>query len=394
MIAASDIRKKIDEVTDWAIAMRREFHQHPELSNKEFRTIDRIEEELKAMGIPTERLLPTGLLGVLKGGAEGERVVAIRADVDALPMQEVQPLPFASEAPGIMHACGHDAHTAILLGTAKVLAGLKDQLPGTVKFIFQPAEETTGGAERMIQAGCMENPKVDAVLGLHVAPAIHGGSVGIKYDNMMAASDMLRIVVRGAKSHGAYPEHGIDAIVASAQVIQAIQTIVSRTVSPLDSAVVTIGKIQGGTAMNIIADEVVMDGTVRSLSPQIRSLVKERIVLAAQQAAAALNASAEVTFDKGYEATINDNQVVDLVRGIAEEVLGKEKVVLKQRPSMGVEDFGYFLQQAPGAFFEVGSGHPDQEVGELHTDQFLLNEECIPTGITVEVFSCLKLLTQ
>lgn len=394
MIAATEIRKKIEEVTDWAIAMRREFHQHPELGNEEFRTIDRIEVELKAMGISTQRLLPTGLVGMLVGGGSGEKVVAIRADVDALPMQEVQPLPFASTTPGVMHACGHDAHAAILLGTAKVLAGLKDQIPGTIKFFFQPAEETTGGAERMIQAGCMENPKVHAVLGLHVAPAIHGGSVGIKYDNMMAASDMLRIVVRGAKSHGAYPENGIDAIVASAQVIQAIQTIVSRTVSPLDSAVITIGKIQGGTAMNIIADEVVLEGTVRSLSPQIRSLIKKRIVQAAQQAAEALGATAEVEFFKGYEATINDNQVVDLIREIAEEELGKEKVVIKQRPSMGVEDFGYFLQQAPGAFFEVGSGHPDRELGEIHTDQFLLDEECIPTGITIEVLSCLKLLTQ
>ncbi|MDO4553338.1 MAG: M20 family metallopeptidase [Bacillota bacterium] len=414
-----------------AVELRRELHRWPETGNQEFKTAERIERELSELGIPWRRVLDTGIVGVIenRGGQASETAgadlsegqdgraagcVALRADIDALPVQETLRLSFASERPGLMHACGHDVHTAVLLGTARALLLCRDLWRGAVTLIFQPAEETSGGALRMIRAGCLGGekgswaapffiPRADFVFGLHVKPELPGGTVGIRYGVVHAASDGFRISVRGQKAHGASPHQGIDALVAAAQVVMNLQTVVSRRWDPVDGAVVSIGKIRGGTAPNVLADLVELEGTLRCLpggrsagsgkeAPALRALLRDRVEEAARSAAAAAGGQAEVNWDSGYAALVNGNAGCRLVQEAAWEALGKEQVRLLDRPSMGVEDFAYYLQERPGAFFFLGSGFPGRENPGLHSGEFHVNEECISAGIAVEGALVLRLL--
>jgi len=334
------------------VQFRRNFHMHPELGMEEYRTVAIVEDILKSLGIETKRIAGTGVVGLLRGKGSG-KTIALRADIDALPISERNKVCYASKIPGKMHACGHDAHTASLLGAAMLLDKHKDKLIGNVKFLFQPAEETVGGALPMIKEGALKNPDVDAVFGLHVDVDIEVGKIDIIYGKANAASDMFDVIIYGKSSHGAAPHEGIDAIAVGAQVVSALQNFVSRNIDPLDSAVVTIGVFQGGYQRNIIADEIKLSGIIRTLDSSTRKIACGRVKKIVLGVTEALGAKAKINFTPSYPSLINDNSMTDLVKFIAEKLLGKENVVVRDKPSMGVEDFAYFLQSTAGSFFNV-----------------------------------------
>ena len=311
--------------------------------------------------------------------------------MDALPIQEENDgLPYASEHPGVMHACGHDAHTAILLGTAELLCQFRAELRGSVKLLFQPAEESIGGAERMIAQGVLESPHVDAVFGLHVASDLPPGKIGCKYGKMYAASDMFTVRVYGTSCHGAHPDQGVDAILIAAQIVSACQSVVSRNVSATDSAVCTFGTINGGRVRNQIADTVELTGILRTLTPDTRLYVRQRVKTIVEETAKLMGGRAEFIVEPSYSPLINDDRMVDQVRENASSLLGSDSVVLRDVPSLGVEDFAYFAAERPSCFFHLGSatGDPKHDVG--HSCYFDLDEACIPIGIRLQALNVLN----
>jgi amidohydrolase len=330
------------------------------------------------------------IVGLIKGGAPG-KTIALRADIDALPIQETSDKPYCSKNPGVMHACGHDAHAAILLGTAKILWDMKDKLCGNVKLLFQPAEETEGGAKRMVAAGCLENPHVDYVFGLHVGGETPCGAVRAKTGPINAAGDNFYVTVHGKKAHGAGPSSGIDAIVAASYVIIGLQSIVSRMVSPVDSAVITVGKISGGDASNVICNEVKFTIMLRTLKPETREKVIEGIRLVVNNTCAAHGATAEIIEMRGYDAMINNTDCVEIVRDIAEKVLGKENFGYVEHASLGCEDFCYFCQDRPGAFYRLGSGNAEFNAPG-HNDKFDLDPDTMRYGMLMQAGIVLKLI--
>ncbi|KJF27444.1 peptidase M20 [Clostridium aceticum] len=389
----SSITEKAEGLKDWLVKVRRDFHKNPELSTAEFRTHKRIVKYLKEMGIDTiTGVANTAVLGIIGGKIPG-KTVAIRADMDALPIEDKKDASYKSKVLGSMHACGHDAHMAILLGTAKVLKEMEEKIVGTVKLFFQPAEETVGGAKPMIEAGVMENPKVDAVLGLHVTPEIPVGQIGVRYGQMNASSDSIKITIYGASTHGAYPHEGIDAIAVAGQVIVALQTIISRNIDPRDSAVVTIGRIQGGTQGNIVANKVEMVGTVRTLNPETRDKVINKIREITEQVSTAMGAKGELMREEGYTALINDDNIVRIVEENGRKLLGTENVKAIKSPSLGVEDFAYFLEKAPGAFYRLGCGNAKRGIVHPgHSNLFDIDEDCLHIGVALQTENVLKIL--
>ena len=379
-----ELRALVEAQKDWMVDIRRRFHRIPERGFAEVKTQRVIMETLNALGIPytTER---TWVVGVIEGGLPGE-VVALRADMDALPLEEPEGLPFRSEHPGMMHACGHDAHMTMVLGAAKVLMGMRDRLPGTVKLLFQPAEETDGGAEPMVQRGVMENPHVDRVYGLHVQPYLPVGVIETRAGTLNASTDDVELTILGRSSHGAYPESGADAIVCAAQVITSLQTLVSRNVSPLASAVLSLGMISGGTAGNIICDRVSLRGTLRTANGEIRAMMKRRIAEVASGVAAAMGCTAEVCITSGYAALVNDEAEAGRVMRVGARLLGERNVVRKAAPSMGGEDFSFFCESVPGAFFHLGCvKKEDMPAPLLHSRDFHLDEDCLTVGAMMHV---------
>jgi amidohydrolase len=388
---------EIDKIMDWVIEVRRDFHKHPELGMEEFRTNKKITEYLTSMGVDFKSpVAKTGILGMISGMKKSEnkiKTIALRADMDALPILEANKVSYRSINDGIMHACGHDAHMAVLLGTAKILKNLECEFNGNVKLIFQPAEETVGGAKPMIKDGVMENPKVDAVFGLHMAPEIEKGKIGIKYGKNNASSDTIKIIISGESTHGAYPHSGIDAIAISAQVINCIQTIVSRNIAPLNSAVVTIGAINGGNRGNIIADKVEMIGTVRTLDEKTRLLVLNRIEAMVKNISESMGGEGELILEEGYVALINENTMVELVQSNAEYLIGSENIKAIEYPSLGVEDFAYFLKEAKGAFFRLGCRNEEKGIiHDGHHKLFDIDEESLKYGIAIQVLNALTFL--
>ena len=375
-------------INDQVVSWRRDIHANPELGMQEFRTAALVAEHLESLGIDVQTGVGgTGVVGVLEGGRPGP-VVALRADMDGLPVTELADVPFASKVTaqwqgrevGVMHACGHDNHVAILMGVASVLAEMRDDLPGTVKFLFQPAEEGPGGAEPMIADGAMENPKVDAVFGLHVGP-FPVGMVSYTVGGALASADEFRVVVRGQQTHGASPWAGVDPIVTAAQIITSLQTVVSRSVDITQSAaIVTVGQIEGGNRSNIIPDTVLMVGTIRSLSDETRDLVHERVRTIVESVAAANGAEAEMTLGLGYPVTVNDpdltRQMVPSLRRVAGDGL------VEGTPRTSAEDFSYFAQQAPGLFISLGVGADDPSlVHPNHSPYFYADERALPIGV-------------
>src|SRR5688572_998117 len=362
----SEIDRRAKELEAKVVAWRRDFHQNPELSNREFRTSKIVAEHLQKLGLEVKtNVAHTGVVGVLKGGRPGP-VVALRADMDALPVTEEVDLPFKSTAKsqyngqevGVMHACGHDNHVAILMGVAEMLTAMKAEIPGTVKFIFQPAEENPppgeeGGAPLMLKEGVFENPKVDAIFGLHVFP-MEVGHVEYRPAGLMASSDNFYITVRGRQTHGALPWNGVDPIVASAQIVLGIQTLTSRqTDLTLTPAVVTVGMMHGGIRTNIVPDSVDMAGTIRTFDEGVRAQLHERLTKTAESIAAASGATATVRIQKMTPVTYNDPPLTGRMIPTLERVLGKSNVKVG-RPTTTAEDFSYFQQAAPGMFFFIG----------------------------------------
>jgi amidohydrolase len=383
----------VQALAEEMIRLRRDFHMHPELGFEERRTAERIVETLRAMGLDEVRsgVAGTGVIALIRGKAPGKTVL-LRADMDALPVTELNDVPYRSLHAGKMHACGHDGHTAMLLAAAKVLYARRDQFDGIVKLVFQPAEEGPGGAKPMIEAGVMEHPRVDAALGFHLWNLLEVGRIGVKAGPIMANTDEFTLTIRGRGGHGAMPHLSVDAVTTAAQVISALQNVVSRQVSPLDSAVITIGTIHGGERHNIIAHEVTMTGTVRSFSPEVGRAVPGMIERIVRGITSALGAEYDLVYDRVYPATVNDPAIADHVRVAAQQVVGAENVV-EAEPSMGGEDMAYFLQEVPGCYFFVGSANAAKGlVHPHHHPAFDFDEAAMPVGVQVLVQAALETL--
>lgn len=382
-----EILRRAQEMECWVREIRQALHRIPERGFKEFKTHALIAGELTRLGIPFTTEKGTGILGTIQGSKPG-KTVALRADIDALPIEEKTGLPFASEHPGLMHACGHDAHAAMLLGAARLLWEMRAEIPGTVRLIFQPAEETIGGAEPMIEAGAMRG--VDAVYGLHVAARSTPGRISTRAGAMYAATDELFIDILGKSGHGAHPRSGIDAIAIAGQVIVALQTLVSRELEATESAVVTIGSIHGGEVCNIICDEVKMIGTLRTLTPEVRDQFLQRIPALCKGIARAMGGDAQVRVRHGYSACINDPFEADRVLSVAARLFGEDQTRELSHSSLGGEDFAYYLHKAPGAIFLLGCG------GEMtvHNDCFTVDEACLPVGVAMHAALAMDFLTQ
>lgn len=385
--------QQAQEILPWLVKLRRDFHSYPEFGMEEFRTRDKICEYLDEMGIPYQTgIAKTGVVGLIKGEQDG-KTIALRADMDALPILEKNDVPYKSTIDGKMHACGHDAHMTVLLGAARLLQQNKHLLKGNVKLLFQPAEETVGGAEPMIKEGALENPKVDAVFGLHVDTDIPIGKIGVKYGQMNASSDTITITVKGQNAHGAYAYMGKDAIVIAAQVISALQTIVSRGVDARESAVVSLGTIHGGSQGNIVADEVKLVGTVRTLTPEIRKSVLQKLEETVTYVAKGMGGEAVLSVEPGYTSLINNDEMVDIVKTSGETLIGQENVKLLSKPSLGVEDFAFFAKEVPGAFFRLGVRNEEKGIiHDVHTPFFNIDENSLKVGVAMQVANVFRFL--
>ncbi|MDW7667631.1 MAG: M20 family metallopeptidase [Bacillota bacterium] len=386
-----NIEDKIEKIFKEIRDIRRDIHKHPELGQEEYRTSKIIRDFLNRNKIENHACAKTGVVGIIRGKNNGN-TVGVRADIDALPIEEETDLEYKSIHKGIMHACGHDAHTAILLGVGKVLKEIENSLSGNVKLFFQPAEESVGGALPMIQEGCMENPKVDYVLGLHVFPSMETGFIGVKYDKMNASTDEFKITVKGVSGHGAYPHSGIDAIVLAGHVITGIQSYISRSISPLNSVVFSIGTINGGKGGNIIADKVEMIGTMRTLDEEQRIETKEKVKKLIENLCNAYGGVGNIEFDEGYKALINNNDVVRIIEKKGKEILGENKVIIGNNPSMGAEDFSYFAYKAKGGFYSLGCGNKEKGiVYNGHHPKFQIDEDCLKVGMRLQIENILEL---
>ncbi len=391
------VTKLIDNIEPKVIEWRRDFHQHPELSNREFKTAEKIAAHLKSLGLEVQvNVAHTGVVGVLKGGKPGP-VVALRADIDALPVTERTPVPFASKVKssyngiktGVMHACGHDAHIAILMGTAEVLSKIKNEIHGTVKFIFQPAEEGApkgerGGAELMVEEGVLKNPDVDAIFGLHISAITNVGTITYKPAGIMAAAQSFSIKVKGKQAHGSRPWEGIDPIVVSAQIINGLQTIISRdTELTKEAAVITVGLIRGGVRSNIIPEEVEMIGTIRTLDYDMQKKLNKEIKRRVPAIAEAFGAKATIEIDKGYPITYNDVDLVQKMLPSLQKAAGEKNVHLINAVT-GAEDFSFFQKEVPGFYFFLGGKPIDvplEKTASHHTPDFYLDESGFKLGV-------------
>lgn len=392
----SQIDARVPQVMSKVVAWRRDIHAHPELSNRETRTADLVAQHLRSLGLEVRTgVAHTGVVGVLRGGRPGP-VVALRADMDALPVTEEVDVPFASKVRatyngqdvGVMHACGHDSHVAMLMGVAEVLAGMRREIPGTVKFIFQPAEEGApagerGGAELMIEEGALDDPKPSAIFGLHVFP-YPTGEIRYRPGGAMASADAFRIVVRGRQTHGALPWAGIDPIVIASQIVMGLQTITSRQIDVTAApAIVTVGAINGGVRYNIIPDSVVMIGTIRTFDTEVRNDIHQRVRRTAESIAQSAGATAQVVIDTTTAVTYNDPALTERILPTLREVAGAEHVTLGP-PITAAEDFSRYQQRIPGVFFFLGITPPGTDPSKAapnHSPRFFVDEAAFPVGV-------------
>ena len=378
------VRRQARSLAEFVVNTRRDIHAHPELGNQEQRTPALIVEALKDLGLELqERVGGTGVVAVLRGAKPGP-TLALRADMDALPLEEEGERPYRSSVPGVMHACGHDGHVAMALGAARLLHGLRERLHGNVKFLFQPAEETYGGASEMIAEGCLtREPKVDAVFALHLEPLGAVGELRLKHGPIMAGSDVLRVVIKGKGGHASEPHDCIDPVPIAAQVITGLQALVTRRLDAKSPVVVTITYLQAGTAFNVIPPEVVLAGTVRTVDPKVRAHMPARIEELVQHTAAAFGATAEVAYVPGSAVVMNHAGFTDFVREVIQGSRGVDAVVELAHPVMGAEDFGLYLEQVPGAFAFLGARPAHQDAYPCHHPRFDIDEHALPIGVEI-----------
>lgn len=388
------VREAAKAIEDQIIAWRREIHRNPELQLETVKTEALVASALKDMGIEVRQGVGGhGVVGLLRRprGSDSARTIALRADMDALPVQEETGKPYASQVPGVMHACGHDGHVAMLLGAAKILSEMREDLAGNVKFIFQPGEEGPGGARLMIEDGCLEDPRPDMIVGAHVGSLwnVAAGQVGFRSGPLMAASDRFLVTVKGRGGHGAAPHTSVDPVVVAAHIVLALQTIVSREVNPIQPAVVTVGVIQAGTASNIIPDSCVLKGTVRYLNKETGSQIAARIREISEGVASGMRAEAVVEYRRGYPPLVNDVAVTEFVAESATKVVGPENVVTADQ-TMGGEDMSYYLEKIPGTFFAIGSNNAAKGiVFPNHHPKFDIDEDMLHLGSAIFVQACL-----
>ncbi|HET9014971.1 MAG TPA: amidohydrolase, partial [Thermomicrobiaceae bacterium] len=374
------IDQAVERIARQLVDDRRYLHQHPELGFQEENTARLVAERLRALGVEVQAgVARTGVVGLIRGGKPG-RTVMLRADMDALPIEEENDVPYRSQTSGTMHACGHDGHTAILLGVAEVLSGRRDEIPGTVKLVFQPAEEGLGGARQMVEAGVLEDPHVDACFGLHLWQNLPVGVVGVRSGPLMAASDRFFATIEGKGGHAAEPHHTVDATMIACEVVVALQSLVSREVNPLQSAVVTVGKLHAGTTANVIAGRAEIAGTCRSFDPDVRRHLSERVPALITEVTEALRGRAEVEYRFGVPATVNDPAMTAIARAAAVEVVGEANVV-EPAPTMGGEDMSLFLERAPGCYLFVGSANAASgKTYGHHHPRFDIDEQALTIG--------------
>lgn len=381
-----EILDLVDNYSNFYQKVRRQLHRCPELGFELTKTVEIVTHYLDEMKVNYKKNI--GKIGVVAEieGKNKEITVALRADMDALPILENSDKEYKSQNIGKMHACGHDAHTAILLGVAKVLSQVKDKLPCNVRFIFQPAEETSGGAKPMIDDGALDG--VNCIFGLHVDEDLDCGKIGIKYGAVNASSTDVKIEVEGKSCHGAYPSDGVDAIVVMANIITSLQSIISRNTDARDALVINLGKISGGTKENIVPQNVVCTGTMRTLSPSVKEMGKKRISEMVEYIAKAYGGQGKASFNDGYVALINHDEYVDLVKESAENLLGDNNIQVKKVANMGVEDFAYYVEKVPGAFFTLGVRNEEKGIiHPAHNDRFDLDEDALPIGVKMQILN-------
>lgn len=375
--------QEVKAMSPWLKEIFFQIHQNPELGNQEYKTQALILSELEKMGVKGEKIIGTGVVATIYGGKPG-KTIAFRGDMDALPIQEETDLPYKSQVPGVMHACGHDLHTTALLGIARWFVDHKEEMQGNLKLLFQPNEEGNGGAKRMVEAGCMENPKVDAVFFGHCV-TIPLGQVTVRVGAMSASDDPFMITFRGKGTHGAQPQNGTDTIVGACQVITALQTVCSRRTHPSDSVLLTIGSIHGGVEGNgsIIPETVKVDGILRTHTPENRTRAKNDLIQIATGISEAMGIKAEFTWKEGFTASINDAAMTKLMQNAAAKIFGEENV-LPNPPGLGAEDFGYFSDVAPGCYYRFGVGDPKQDhYYPLHNAKFRLDPEALTYAVAL-----------
>lgn len=378
--------REVKSFDKWLIDVRRDLHSHPELGQQEYRTMGKICEYLDAMKISYKKgIFKTGVIADIMG-KDKSYTIAIRADIDALPIQDKKKCEYSSKNQGVCHACGHDAHTTIALGVVKYFAETKEIPPCNIRILFQPAEETVGGAKPMIEEGALKG--VDCIFGLHVDEGLEIGKIGIKYGAMNASSDTLKIKIKGKSCHGAYPSEGIDAIMIASHVMIALQSIVSRNIDARDNGVITLGTIHGGTQGNIIAEEVELVGTLRTLDSKVRKKMLERIEEIVTQLPIAFGGKGEFRREEGYTALINHDKEVDIIKKNGESLLGKENIFEKKLANMGVEDFAYFIEKTPGAFYTLGVKNSKKGIeASAHNGLFDIDEDALKLGVILQLMN-------
>lgn len=391
-----NFKLEADNIKDELKQIRRTLHQYPELGFEETNTSKYIKEFLTKEGIEYTEFAKTGVCGIINGTKAGNnKVIALRADIDGLPIQDKKTCEYSSKVKGKMHACGHDGHTTILLGAAKILNKHKDEFSGTVKLIFEPAEETTGGAKVMIKEGVLENPKVDVMCGLHVEETIDCGSIMVRKGTVNAASNPFNIIIKGAGGHGAYPDTAIDPIVIAGHVITSLQSIVSREIKPVNPSVVTIGSIHGGTAQNIIPSEVKMSGIIRTMTNEDREFAKQRLKEIVNGICTTFRGSVEIEIEESYPCLYNDDDMVDLLEKSAIEILGAENVKLQKNPKLGVESFAYFANEVPSVFYFLGIRNEKKGIiHSAHNNLFDIDEDALPIGVAIQCEIAVNYLTR
>jgi len=365
------------------IDIRRDIHENPELGFDLFKTSQKVKDFLSKEGIEFYEVAQTGICAIIRGC--GIKTIALRADMDALPLQDKKTCDYASKISGKMHACGHDAHTTILLGVAKILNGMRDELRGNVKLFFEPAEETTGGAPLMIKEGVLENPNVDAVMGLHVEEWLEAGTVGLKRGVAYAASNPFTIKIIGKGGHGASPHMTIDPIVIASNVIMSLQNIVSREIPPTDPAVITIGSIHGGTAQNIIPEDVTISGIIRTMKSEHRQYIKTRLVEVVEGIVSSMRGKCEIDIEESYPCLYNNDVLAEMFENKASELIGEDNVCKLDQPTMGVESFAYFSMERPALFYFLGSGNKEKGIlNPAHGSLFDIDESCLSIGVAMQ----------